>query len=208
MEHSRGFYNLIMDVSPEGSFSNDVINVVSGLPRSGTSMMMQILQSSGIKPLTDGKRQADSRNEKGYFELEDVKAPSSYSSWIDQAKNRSVKVVSRFVPHLPATHFYNVIFMTRDINQVIKSQKDMSEYYSGMSLDEGGELQSIYETHLRDVLYWIRCRPNFRLVVVRYEDVVANPDKELRVVADFLFGISLDHGAMVRAVQPSLVHKR
>lgn len=209
MKHTSHFYRSVMNVSPPGSFGQGAITIVSGLPRTGTSMMMQALQASGLDPLTDGTRAADSQNSRGYLELESVKSPERYGEWLQEARGRVVKVISRFVTHLPATQFYNVVFMLRDLDQVIRSQQDMSKHFSGEALGDtrGGDLRGVYEKHLADVMHWIRCRPNFRLCPVQYEHVIATPDTAMRSVHQFLADRTLDHAAMVAQVQPSLVHQ-
>jgi hypothetical protein len=209
MKYTYNFFRSVMDVAPPGSFGSDAVTVVSGLPRSGTSMMMQILQAGGLAPLTDGIRVADSRNARGYFEFEAVKSPATYGEWLMDARGKVVKVVSRFVPHLPATQFYNVVFMVRDLDQVIRSQQDMATHVSGAALNEGqgGDLLCAYKKHLQEVLHWIDCRPNFRICPVLYQEVIDAPEATLRTVRDFLAGRDLDHAAMVEQVAPSLAHQ-
>lgn len=208
MKHTRDFFRSVMNVAPPGSFEHAAITVVSGLPRSGTSMMMQAFQAGGLEPLTDGKRTADSRNPRGYMEFEAVKSPGSYGDWLHEAQGKVVKVISHFLTHLPATQFYNVVFMVRDLDCVIRSQKDMSEFFSGVALDDtqGGDLRGAYEKHLQDVLHWLHCRPNFRILLMPYEDVIDAPDIAFRKIQAFLPSTGLDHTAMVAQVERSFVH--
>src|SRR5262249_42395496 len=93
------------------SMMKDEITVVSGLPRSGTSMMMNILTAGGIQALTDGERLPDESNPRGYFELEKVKYLGRDRSFLSDAVGKVVKVVSPLLKHLSSEYHYRVIFM-------------------------------------------------------------------------------------------------
>ena len=102
-----------------------MIVVVSGLPRSGTSLMMQMLQAGGMPLLTDGRRAADGDNPKGYCEFEPAKRLKDDASWLGAAEGRAVKLVSALLFDLPPERRYRVIFMTRDLDEVLASQRDL-----------------------------------------------------------------------------------
>src|SRR5687768_1736541 len=103
----------------------DVITVVSGLPRSGTSMMMKMLEAGGLEPVVDHVRKPDEDNPKGYYEFERVKALENDREWLPEAKGKFVKVISMLLRHLPADHRFKVIFMQRNMPEVLASQKKM-----------------------------------------------------------------------------------
>ena len=102
-----------------------VITVVSGLPRSGTSMMMQMLATGGVAVFTDGAREADENNSRGYFEHAKTLALHADASWLDQARGKAVKIVAPLLPHLPQSETYKIVFMRRDLQHVIASQRAM-----------------------------------------------------------------------------------
>ena len=102
-----------------------IITVVSGLPRSGTSLMMQLLSAAGRAALTDGKRDDDEDNPLGYFELEQARELAKDASWIPQARGKVVKIVAQLLPFLPPGQHYNVVFMERNMAEVIASQNAM-----------------------------------------------------------------------------------
>ena len=104
------------------SNSRDFITVVSGLPRSGTSMMMQMLAAGGISPMTDEVRAADSDNPRGYYELEKVKHLRQDHTWLKDAVGKAVKIVHLLLMELPADRDYRVILMQRDLEEVLRSQ--------------------------------------------------------------------------------------
>jgi hypothetical protein len=184
------------------------VSVVSGLPRSGTSMMMRALGCAGMPLLTDNVRQGDGRNPHGYFEWEAVKSKDSYLTWMDQARGHAVKLVSRFLMHLPATHGYRVVFMHRDIEAVIRSQRDMAAHHSGNIWGEGeGEaLARLYHDHVAKVVAWVRSRPNMQLLELDYQQVLEAPQAEFAKVAQFLSLVPLAVDAMVQTVDKRLDH--
>lgn len=182
--------------------------VVSGLPRSGTSMMVRMLAFGGIEPLTDGLRVPDDFNSSGYYEYEPVKQPESYLGWIEAAAGRSVKVVSRLLVNLPSTMTYSIVFLQRDLATVIRSQRKMA-----LSLSDHAEepavseaLEDIYRVHLSEAIAWIDARPNIRLICVRYEDLIADPKAGVARIAQFLSPWNLDTDKMRQAIDPSLNH--
>ena len=202
------FYQQLMDVVCYEKYEGSVVNIVSGLPRSGTSMMMQLLHRGGMSVLTDSVRQSDSRNPFGYMELEATKTPLSYDQWLQEANGKVVKVVSRFVPFLPSTYCYNVVFMCRDLNAVIRSQRDMAQHYSDTLWNENdaGKLAEIYQKHLGEVVSWIHSRPNIRLHQVSYEDILISPREVLNEVADFFKPYPLNVDNMLEGVSGKLDH--
>jgi hypothetical protein len=105
--------------------SADSITVVSGIPRSGTSMMMQMLEAGGLPILRDTGRKPDSANPKGYYELASVKATARDPSWVANAPGHAVKVIHALVRELPRDRTYRVILMVRDLREVIASQARM-----------------------------------------------------------------------------------
>src|SRR5947208_15012411 len=103
------------------------ITIVTGLPRSGTSVMMQMLSAGGLPPLTDGLRQPDEDNPRGYFEFEPVKQIRRDTAWLQLAVGKAVKMVHLLLPELPLdqNHRYRVIMMRRDLSDVLASQNKM-----------------------------------------------------------------------------------
>ena len=91
----------------------DVVTIVSGLPRSGTSMMMKMLEAGGIELLIDRVRVADADNPKGYYEFERVKQIETDQAWLPEAQGKAVKMISALLRHLPADCRYRIIFMER-----------------------------------------------------------------------------------------------
>ena len=186
------------------------IVVVSGLPRSGTSMMMAMLQAGGLPIVTDGVRAADDSNPAGYFEDERVKAleHDTAKTWLAAAEGKAVKVISSLLRQLPDTHRYRVVFMHRDLREVLSSQRRMLERL-GRDGDEPADeaLASAFERHLRDVSRWLDARPNFAVLDVRHSDVIDRPASEAARVAAFVGG-SLDVPRMAAVVDPALYRAR
>ena len=153
--------------------------VVSGLPRSGTSMMMKMLEAGGIPVWLDGVREADEQNPKGYYELERVKELDKGvdKAWVREGRGRAVKVISSLLEHLPATNNYQVVFMNRDIQEVLASQTKM---LADRGEDRGvadETLHKHYEKHLCRVKEFVSNEPWFSSIDVHYTDVLNDAHK-------------------------------
>jgi len=198
------------DNNPSASSNRqpDFITIVSGLPRSGTSMMMQMIAAGGIPPLVDNIREADIDNPKGYYEFERVKQVKEDQGWLAEAEGKVVKMVYRLLYDLPEQYQYRVVFMRRDLHEVIASQQAMLERQGKHSggLDDG-RLAEIYRRQLAEVIVWLQARPNFSLLTVNYRDVLNHPESVVRQIDGFLGG-TLDAEAMRRVPDASLYRQR
>jgi hypothetical protein len=184
------------------------IVVVSGLPRSGTSMMMKMLEAAGIEPLTDQVRLADEDNPQGYYEFEPVKDLERDHAWMADAGGRSVKVVSRLLVHLPRDHRYRVIFMRRQMGEILASQRAMLERRRAQESQPPDEtMKLVFEKHLDEVEQWLLVQENLEVLFVSYNAVLENPEREVAKVGAFLH---LESGleAIVAAVDHTLYRRR
>ena len=180
------------------------VTVVSGLPRSGTSLAMQMIHAGGIPALTDGQRTSDDSNPRGYFELERVKQLKQDKSWLDEAAGKVVKVIHLLLAELPDDRPYRVVFMQRDLREVVQSQATML----ARSGRPGGQLAperliAVYEQQLKTVEQWLAARPNFSVLRVQYAQLVSDPAGVVPTVNTFLGG-TLDEARMRAAVDPGL----
>lgn len=189
--------------------SNPIV-VVSGLPRSGTSLMMRMLRAGGMPVVTDNGRMSDSDNPKGYFELEAVKQMSRGTEWLADAAGKALKVVSKLLQDLPDTCTYRIIFMCRDYREVIASQNKMlrNRGTSGAGVPDE-KLMEIYEKHVARVLQACRGRADMELHTVPYGELVTAPEQPIRQIAEFLAPIrKLDTEAMRTVIDPTLYRNR
>ena len=154
-------------------FDNEIV-VVSGLPRSGTSLMMQMLVAGGIDPLIDEKRKADHSNPKGYFEYEPVKSLARDNSWLDKAQNRSVKIVAPLLKFLHPKYRYRILFMTRDLEEIITSQQVML-HKDIKTLPV--TLFNSYKRELEKIKLFEKQHPNVSIKYVDYKEVIHHPEK-------------------------------
>ncbi len=187
----------------------DEIIVVSGLPRSGTSMMMKMLEAGGLTIMTDGVREADEDNPRGYYELERVKhlEKEPDRSWVAEAKGKVLKVISHLLKELPDDCFYRVIFMRRDLVEVVASQNKMLERRGEENPIEDARVTELYRKHIIHAKVMMRVRPNFELLEIEYRNALADPARLAARVNDFL-GASLDLARMSGAVDPNLYRNR
>lgn len=189
--------------------SADCITVVSGLPRSGTSLMMQMIQAGGLPVVSDGQRTADVDNPKGYLEFEAVKKLKEDASWLDQAKGKVVKVISMLLYDLPPQHRYRVIFMLRDMNEILASQKEMLKHRKALKGHEPSDqdMRTYFEHHLDKVRGWLTQQPNVEVLFVDYNEIMRGSDKGLEDVCAFL-GRTVNRDEMKKAVDASLYRNR
>jgi hypothetical protein len=183
--------------------------IVSGLPRSGTSMMMKMLEAGGVPIMTDAVRQADVDNPKGYLEYERVKnlEKETDKSYIREGRGKALKVISFLLKDLPDDCFYRVIFMRRHLDEVITSQNRMLDRRGEEAIDGRETMAEAYRNHLAAVKIMVRKRPNFEMLEFRYDEAVADPRKAARAVNVFLGG-TLDETAMVGVVDAELYRNR
>jgi hypothetical protein len=185
------------------------IVVVSGLPRSGTSMVMKMLEAGGLTVLTDGLRPADEDNPKGYYEVERVKdlARETDKGWLAGARGRGIKVISFLLKSLPRQFNYRVVFIRREMEEVLASQRKMLARRGETEDTPPERMRALFEDDLWRASYRLRHRPEFETIEVHYSAVLARPLDEARRMAAFLGG-GLDAEAMAAAVDPQLYRNR
>lgn len=164
------------------------IIIVSGLPRSGTSMMMKILEAGGLAIVSDGLREADEDNPKGYYELEDVKALANglEPAWLADAEGKVVKVITFLLQYLPATHRYKVIFMRREINEILASQAKMLERRHETSADSDEKVRDAYLEHLKRVKVWLSNQSNMDVLTIEHRALLEKPQEVIPSLIEFL----------------------
>lgn len=189
--------------------NNDPVVVVSGLPRSGTSLMMQMLNAGGLPVLTDHRRTSDENNPKGYYEYEPVKRLyTGDDDWLSQASGRCVKVISALLPHLPDDHTYQVIFMLRDVDEILQSQARMRRRL-GQPLDDfnTAKLRTDYTRHLKQIKTWLSAQAHIEALYVQHRGLFNTPHEPINKVTHFL-DRPLNVTAMRTVIDPDLYRER
>ena len=184
------------------------IILVSGLPRSGTSLMMQLLTAGGLSPITDSIRAADEDNPRGYFELEEVK---SSQQWIENAGGKVVKLISQLLLELPPGGPYKVLFMRRKLEEVLASQKKMLARRGEPVGSTDEEMSDMFAAHVEEVESFIRSRDDIDALFVSYARLVIEPVAQVQRIRRFLEGsteVALDTEKMAAAVDPNLYRNR
>jgi hypothetical protein len=182
----------------------DWITVVSGLPRSGTSMMMKMLEAGGMEILTDHERKADTDNPKGYYEFERVKKLPEDTAWLPEAVGKAVKVIARLLRDVPEGCRCRVLFLHRDLREVIASQNAMLTR-RGKSVNPADDeaMMRIFHKHLRETILWMEERPEIAFIEMQHREMVENPAVAAARIRDFL-ELPLDTAAMAAVVDPRL----
>ena len=174
-------------------------------------MAMKMLEAGGLAVVTDGIRTADLSNPNGYYELEAVKQldKNGDTAWLRDARGQAVKIISFLLTYLPETHNYNVVFMQRDLEEVVASQNTMlveRGEQDGPGANDARTL-ALYRQHLDNVMRFMAHRRCFRLLNVNYGDAIAHPAVEARRISDFLGG-TLDVDRMAAVSDPALYRNR
>jgi len=185
------------------------IVIVSGLPRSGTSMMMKMLDAAGIPIMTDAVRTADVDNPKGYFEYERVKdlEKDPDRSWVRAARGKALKVISWLLKDLPDDNAYRIVFMRRDIDEVLASQNKMLVHRGEENTADDAIMAEAYRNHLASVRIMAKKKANWSLVEIRYDEAIRDPAAVARKVNAFLGG-RYDERRMLDAVDEKLYRNR
>lgn len=186
-----------------------MITIVSGLPRSGTSMMMKMLEKGGIEILTDNIRKRDEDNPKGYYEFEPVKKlKKGDDSWLPKAEGKAVKIISALLIYLPKNYQYKVIFMEREIEEIIKSQNEMLRR-RGKPVDTSRDedIKRRYQKHLKEIKEWLKNQTNFEVTYVSFNKTIKKPKAEIKKVNKFLEK-ELDVKKMTEVVDEKLYRQR
>jgi hypothetical protein len=185
------------------------IVVVSGLPRSGTSMMMQMLSAGGIETLTDDLRTADESNPQGYYELERVRTLEEHEDffWLKDARGKAVKIIAFLLRYLPEDFNYKVVFMHRDLDEVLASQAKMLALRGEPSETDDARMRELFQSHLATTKRLLTGRARFEVLDISYHEVLENAAEHAERVNRFAGG-QLDVERMAAVVDPQLHRSR
>lgn len=186
--------------------------IVSGMPRSGTSMMMQMLEAGGLEVYSDEARQPDTHNPKGYLEAEKAAHLHIDNRWLSETNGKAVKVVTPQLEQLPGNRQYRIIWMKRPTSEVVisqelmlgKTRKDIQKYFPF------AKALALEQTE-NEVLMKMEAQGNISICLVEYHDCLENPQSVASRIASFLSDVSseeMDISKMIESVDPSLYRSR
>ena len=186
----------------------DSIIVVSGLPRSGTSMMMKVLEAGGLEIVTDNIRKADDDNPRGYYEFEKVKKLKQDASWLDDCSGKVIKVISQLLYDLPGDKYYKILFLRRKMGEILASQKVMLERLGRVGAGISDEkMAEKFQGHLVKVENWLQKQDNMDVLFLSYNEIMEGPSTHFSLVNSFLAGV-LNEKKMADSVDVSLYRQR
>lgn len=190
------------------SVNRDYITIVSGLPRSGTSLMMQILVAGGLPALSDNLRAPDESNPRGYLEFEPVKRLRTDQGWLEQARGHAVKIIHLLLRELPTDgrFQYRVLFMRRPLEEVLASQRAMLERAGKQAADDA-LLARVFRSQLEQTETWLATAPGFSVMYVEHRALFDAPQATAERVNEFLGG-RLNVEAMLGVIDPALYRQR
>ena len=196
-------------MEPDAAPRGEPITVVSGLPRSGTSMMMSMLVAGGMSAVTDDARSPDEDNPRGYFEDRRVKAMTKNPdrTWLAETRGKAIKIVSRLLPELPPIYDYSIVFMRRDIREILASQDKMLARRGGTPSVPDERMQALFERDLERTRVLLQTATHFKAIDVDYGAVLASPLGEALRISAFLER-DLDIDRMVAVVDAALYRNR
>ena len=185
-----------------------IITIVSGLPRSGTSMMMRILEAGGMRILKDEIRKADEDNPAGYYEFEKVKELKKDPSWLENAKGKAVKIISSLLEHLPERYTYKIIFMHRNMEEILNSQRQML-IRRGEPTDEVSDekMGKMFLKHLQKIEERLNKQSNMDVLTIHYNEILKEPAKHGEIINRFL-GNTLNTKNMTDVIDQTLYRQR
>lgn len=186
---------------------SECLTIVTGLPRSGTSMMMRMLQSGGMEVVTDNIRKADEDNPEGYYEFEKVKEIKEDASWLDGVEGKVVKMASTLLYDLPSDRKYGLIFMKRNMEEILLSQRKMLERKGSEDNIDDEEMRRLFSNHLEEIERWLSEQKNMEILYMDYNDMLRNPQENVSILNRFLDN-RLDAGRMIKVVDDSLYRNR
>ncbi|HLO29928.1 MAG TPA: sulfotransferase domain-containing protein [Anaerolineales bacterium] len=200
--------NKLFSVSDKKKVGRQPIIVVSGLPRSGTSMMMRMLAEGGLPIITDGLRRADPDNPNGYLEFETVRQMSAGNiDWLTHARGKGVKVISALLEYLPSDYSYKTIFMEREVKEILASQRKMLDHRNEKAKVNDAEMETQIRKHLSVMKPWLVRQPNMEVLYVNYNALIAEPGPFCEQIAEFL-DIPLNQARMLAVPNRRLYRNR
>jgi hypothetical protein len=208
-DHGVNSHNILptLDESAMPAATSEYLTIVSGLPRSGTSMMMRMLQLGGLPVLTDEQRIADADNPNGYYEFEAVKRTAEDPSWLEGSEGTAVKMVYRLLYDLPRDRQYRVLFMRRNLDEVLASQQVMLNRHGVQDDVSHDQMLKLFRAEIDSFYQWVSKQSHIDLIDVDYNRVLSDPRRELQRVNEFLGG-SLNVDQMSDGVDESLYRNR
>jgi len=181
-----------------------MITIVSGLPRSGTSLVMQMLKAGGMAVLTDGVRKPDENNPLGYFEHEKVKLLMKENGWLNEAEDKALKIIAQLLIYLPVNFEYKIIFVERDMDEVLISQKKMLKNMESSRSDTDDKLlKNAFEKQVTRVKSWLKEQSNCKTVFIAYKDIILNGTDVILKLNGFL-GQRMDMELAFSVINPQL----
>ena len=195
--------------SPVQKTSTPEIILVSGLPRSGTSLMMEMLQAGGIPIVTDNFRAADDDNPLGYYEFERVKRiPTGDTAWLSQESGKAVKIIAPILTYLPDIYLYKVVFMKRDMEEVLASQREMLKRRNqDHQLDKEEKIRDVFHQNQRSVIKFMKEHDNFSFTLCDYNELLRDPIPCIQKIMRFL-DLRVDQEQLVKIINPNLYRQR
>ncbi len=180
--------------------------IVSGLERSGTSMMMQILQAGRLPTAFDNMRKADENNLQGYFELEGGKIINKLMDKtfpMEKYRGRFIKITAFGLTFLPKRS-YKILYMERNLEEVMNSMEKMAK----ITDENRGETKESFKKLNEKVKKDIQSREDVDVLFVNYNGILTSPEENIQKICDFLILPNSCLTEMIGAIDKRLYRQR
>lgn len=158
-----------------------MITLITGIPRSGTSLMMQLFKAANVDIATDAIRTEDDNNPKGYYELEAVKGIVKNNAFLKDLDGKTIKIVAPLVTFIDLSLEYRVVFMIRDLDEVVQSQEKM---VGKDQQDQKEKFKTMYAMHIEKSRQFLNSH-NIPFIEIQHRELLQNPELSLKRLIDF-----------------------
>ena len=181
--------------------------IVTGLPRSGTSLVMSLLAAGGHPILEDHRRAPDPDNPRGYYEFEPVKSLMRDNTWLHAHAGQAIKIISTLLPFIPPDLPLDVIWIQRHLPEVLASQSTMLMRAGKPLAANPALLATAFQKQTMATEAFLTRRPRTRVLALQHHELLQSPVQQISRLLDFLPSLQ-NESKMLQTIDPALHRQR